>query len=164
MGREEDIGAVEETFNTRAPDGRTVGLFRWTVSLVAWSRRLEDGTCVIVHVCGTHEVGAHVIRPLNRRGLGTVVGNTSSVVDNILIRKQWCSHCPVVRLVGPVRIGLIASVSSKASSKLEEAPVRNAVLIVITFVEREDLPSKSSSTILIVPSPDLLIEDCLRKR
>ena len=139
-------------------------LFQETISLFDWQGRSEDGTYVVVHVSGAHKVGTNVVCPLNWRGLSTIIGDVSSVVDNILARQQGCPHCPVIRLVGPVCIGLVTSVSGKASSKLEKAPVGDTVFVVVTFVKREDLPTESPSAILVVPAYNLFIEDCLSER
>ena len=109
-------------------------------------------TYYIVHVCSPHEISAHVVGPLELIRYGTVVLDLRAIVDHVVTGEKRCRIDPVVRFIRPVRISGVASIPEKAGCELEEPTVRDAVLVVITVVPGEDLPSESSAAILAIPS------------
>jgi hypothetical protein len=91
---------------------------------------------VIVHVCGAEEEDAGVVTELDVVYLGAVQQIVGAVVNVVLLVNQSNSRDPVPGLVRPVRVGLVVGVSSKASTKIEKAAVRDGVLVVIAVIER----------------------------
>lgn len=71
---------------------------------------------------------------------------------------------PVEDLVGPIRVGLVASVDSQTGSDIEETAVGDGVFVIESGVEGEDLPSQPPVAVLVVPSAGLQVEDSLSKR
>lgn len=66
--------------------------------------------------------------------------------------------------IGPLSVSVIASVFRQASGKVEEATVRDRILVSVTIVERKNLPSQTSTTRCIVPASGLCVKDRLCKR
>lgn len=124
-------------------------------------RRVRGEAYVVVHVCGAHQVRADVVCPLQLICYCAIVFDLRTVVDYVVTREERCPDDPIVRLLRPVRVRLVASVSCQTSRELEETAIGDGVLVIIPIVEGEDLPPQSSSTVLCVPSRYLEIEYCL---
>lgn len=120
-------------------------------------------TYVVVHVAASGDHGADVVSPVRLDYPGAVVGSGCAVPNLPVIGEDFGACDPLVGRFGPVSVGLITSVPSKAGCQLEESSCGDCVLIIVSSVEGEDLPSKSSVADGGVPSPDLFIEDCLGK-
>jgi len=71
---------------------------------------------------------------------------------------------PVEDLVGPVRVGLVASVDGQTGGDIEETTVGDGVLVIEPGVEGEDLPSQPPVAVLVIPSASLQVENGLSKR
>ena len=122
------------------------------------SRESTGKTNVIPHICGTHEVGADIISPLELICYSAVVCHFGPIIDEVVACEQRCLNDPVVGLVGPIGVRLVTGISSQTCGQLEEAPVRYTVLVVISVVPSENLPSKSSTTCGSIPSAGLFVE------
>ena len=73
-------------------------------------------------------------------------------------------HHPVPHLLNPVKVRLIAGVCSQSSTNIDEAAVRDAVLVIVALVEGEDLPAQATAARLRIPPNGLAIKHCLRER
>lgn len=137
----EDVGAVEDAADARAPGRGAVG--------------------VVVHVGGAHEEGAGVVGPLDLGRVRAVNVRVGAVVDGPCRRDELGGCPPVPRFLGPVGVGLVAGVASQSCCQLEEATVGDAVLVIVSSVEGENLPPQSSVAGRCVPPTDLQVEDGL---
>jgi len=115
---------------------------------------------VVVHVCSAGEVYTSVIGPLDLGGDYTL-GDMGSVVDLVILRHQAIALTPIVRLLRPIRVRLIAGVSCEPRTQMEKQTVGDRVLVVVALVRREDLPSQSTATRSSIPAPSLSVEHCL---
>ena len=68
---------------------------------------------------------------------------------------------PVPRLFGPVGIGLVVGILCQPGGQVEEAAVRDGVLVVEAAVELRDLPAEAAATGVAVPLLGLPVEDGL---
>jgi hypothetical protein len=104
---------------------------------------------VIVHVGETGQEDAICVRPLLSAALRTV-GRGACAIENCVLFgiPQGRVFVPVPDLVGPVDVCLVTSVATKASSELEKASVGYGILVVVTDIEREDLPAEATATSL----------------
>ena len=98
-------------------------------------------TYVIVHICGTHEHSANVVCPLQPNRNGAVILDLCAIEDFVFIGEKRGGNHPSVGLICPVRISLIARIPGKPGRKLKEPRIGDAVFIIISFIEGEDLPS-----------------------
>lgn len=85
----------------------------------------------------------------------------TAVIEVVIGVHEADGFGPIPRSVGPFRIGIVAGIDGQACSHIEEASVGDGVLVVVTVVERENLPFQSTSASLGVPSSCLGVEDCL---
>ncbi|KAH3677804.1 hypothetical protein OGATHE_000458 [Ogataea polymorpha] len=95
-----------------------------------------------------------------------VVVDASAVVGKIVrvsLGDKFHAEKPVVDFFGPVDVGVVGGESREPRANVEQACVRDRVLVVVARVPLENLPSESSSTVLRVPSPGHRIEHRLRK-
>ncbi|KUI59387.1 hypothetical protein VP1G_11117 [Cytospora mali] len=134
---------VEDAAHARLPRRRRVG--------------------VIVHDGAAVQPDARVVRPLHlvdARAVGArrVPG---AVVDVPRVRDEPHALHPVVDLGRPVRVRLVARVARQPRPDVEEAAVRDGVLVRVAVVEGEDLPPQSAAAILLVPACCVLVEDGL---
>ena len=119
------------------------------------------GTHVIIHICGAIKHGPGIISPLLRRRNRTILRHLRAVEDpEVLVDKHRVDH-PIPSLLRPVRICLIIRVPRQPSGELEEASIRNTVLVFVPLVELENLPSEAPVAVCCVPSSGLLVEDGL---
>lgn len=135
LGGEEDFGAVEDAADARAPESGAVG--------------------EVVHVGGPHEEGAGVVGPLDGGWVRAVAVRFGAVVDGPCGRHELRGCPPVPRLLGPVGVRLVAGVAGQSGCELEEATVGDAVLVIVSVVEGEDLPSESTVAGGVVPASSL---------
>lgn len=138
---EEDVGAGEDAADARAPERGPVR--------------------EVVHVGGAHQEGAGVVGPLDQRRVRAVGGGVGAVVDGPGGAHELGGGPPVPGLSGPVGVGLVAGVAGQSGCELEEATVGDAVLVVVSFVEGEDLPPEPSVAGCGVPASGLQVEDGL---
>ena len=66
---------------------------------------------------------------------------------------------PVVAFGSPVGVCLVSSVPSQPGGELKECSRRYSVLVVVSSVEGENLPSQAPTTGLLVPAVDLVVEN-----
>jgi hypothetical protein len=94
---------------------------------------------------------------------GAVDGLVSSVINIVVVGNQFSGDFPVVNLRGPGCVGHVSGVMGQACGDVEETPVGNGVLVVVTIVQRENLPFKSTSASILgqIPSSDVIVEHCL---
>lgn len=85
--------------------------------------RPQKVTHIVVHVGGTHKEGANIISPLQLVCNCTIVFDLRAIVDLVIRREKWCRSDPIVRLFGPLCIGLVTSISRQSSRELEEAAI-----------------------------------------
>ena len=102
---------------------------------------------------------ACAVRPLHMIQLGAVLRVVCSVEDLVVRTQQANTGHPVPSLVDPVGVGLIAGVGVQASGKVKKSSIGRRVLVVVTVVEGENLPSQSSTASRRVPSNSLGVED-----
>lgn len=103
-----------------------------------------------------------VIRPFDSIERGAVVALIRPVEDVIFPTDQSSLCDPVPDLVRPFGIRGVPCIPREPGSDIEEPSVGDGVAIRVAVVEGEDLPIQSTTTGLIVPARDLLIEDRLR--
>ena len=119
------------------------------------------GSYVVVHVRGADEEGAGVIRPqivVETRAVDRVV---STVVEEVVRAAEADLAAPVPHPVGPLCVCVVAGVGGQSSGHVEEAAVRDCVLVIVTVVEGEDLPFQPAGAGRSVPSQGLGVEDSL---
>lgn len=85
-------------------------------------------TYIVVHESSTLQVDTGVVRELGLVDIGAVGSDVSSVIDLVAggIKEAHALY-PLPRLLGPVGICGVASVTSESSAKVEEAAVGNAL-------------------------------------
>lgn len=71
---------------------------------------------------------------------------------------------PLPDLLGPIGVKLITEISVKARGDVEEATIGYGIFVIVSLVEKEDLPLESPSTRHLIPSIFPSIEHCLGKR
>lgn len=81
---------------------------------------------MVPHVCGSENPDCTVVRKLGLVEVGAVDRNISAVVDGICVGIQKADACPPVpRLLSPVGISRIASVTGQTCSQIEETAIGN---------------------------------------
>jgi hypothetical protein len=98
---------------------------------------------MVVHGGSAQEPHAHIVRELDLVDVGAVSLNVGAVVDLVLGVDQSHTGDPVPGLLRMVGIGLVASVPSEASAKVEEAAIGDRVLLGVSsniIQETEALP------------------------
>ena len=93
--------------------------------------------------------------------VAAIDGRIGPVVEFVVLVHETNRSRPVVHRVGPLRIGLIVGVPCQSCRHVEEAAIRDGILVIVTVVEGENLPSETSATRQVVPSRCLLVEDSL---
>ena len=112
----------------------------------------------VVHVRAAGDQGADVVGPVRFDRTGAVASPRRAVPDLVVGCQNGRTGDPVVCLLGPVCVSLVAGVSCESCGELEESSVRNRVLVVVTSVEGVNLPSESSVAGARLPSQYLVIE------
>ena len=115
----------------------------------------------VPHSGGTKKMNSSIVRPLNMVELCAIDLVIATVVEVVVIAHQSNVMSPLEGLLGPLDVGLVSSVSSKTSSDVEEGAVGDGVLVIVSVVEGEDLPSQTSATSRVVPTQSLTVEDGL---
>lgn len=119
-------------------------------------------TYIVVHVCCSKQIHAIVVGELGLVDIGAVGLNVGTVVDVVVVIHESNTSHPVPSGLGPGRVGFVVGVASKTRTEVEEAAVRNAVLVVISVVGEGNLPSQTATTSSIVSSRvSLGVEDGL---
>lgn len=118
---------------------------------------------LVPHGCSAKKQNTAVVSPLYVVKLGAINGNICTIEDLEALTDQTYRIHPIPYLVDLVEVRGITSVGSQASAEVDEAAVGNAVFVIVTFVEREDLPTETATTRLAVPADGLTIEHCLRE-
>lgn len=96
--------------------------------------------------------------------IGAVVLDVSAVEDVVVLVDIAHAHAPVVRLLRPLRIRVVAGVAGKPRAQVEEDAVGNGVLVVVSVVGQRDLPPQAAVAVLAVPPRRLGVEHGLRQR
>ena len=123
---EEILGAVEDALGSRSPDGRGAAV---------------GGRGYVGHDGGAEEHRGDVVGPLVANDAGAVPGVVGAVVDIVAVAVYQSDPChPVIRLLGPVAVRAVSSVSSQARGELEEGAVGNAGFVVESGVFGVELP------------------------
>ncbi|KAH3660576.1 hypothetical protein OGAPHI_007162 [Ogataea philodendri] len=107
---------------------------------------------------------ACVIGPLVFGDGGAIVVDVGTVVCEIVrvrLVHKLDSNKPVVHFLGPVDVRVVSCESGQTGTDMEQSSVRDRVLVVVTRVPRENLPSKASVTTVSVPSPGHGVENGL---
>lgn len=81
--------------------------------------------------------------------------NRAAIVDRPCITisgDKLDIHDPVPHAVCPLNVGLVFSVASQTRGEVEKTTVSNGVFVVVTIVPGENLPAKTSTTVLRVPA------------
>ena len=121
-------------------------------------------THLVPHNSSAIEENSRIIRPLDVILLRTVEKTVSTVEDLPgLTVYQSDVRYPVVRFFGPLEVCLILSKRSETCGDVEEAAIRDRVLVMIAIIEREDLPPQSSAACLHIPPASLRVEYTLSK-
>lgn len=120
-------------------------------------------TYIVVHVRGADEESASVISPQVVINLRAIDGVVSAIVKEVVGVSKVDVADPIPHPVSPLSVGVVTGVSGQAGGHIEEAAVRDGVLVIVAGVEREDLPPQSSGTSRGVPSQSLRVEDSLGK-
>lgn len=89
---------------------------------------------------------------------GAIRSDVCTVVDLSLRSDQPDALGPIVDLLRPVRVGLVAGEMGQPRCQFEELTIRHAVLVVVSAVEGEDLPSQSPGTCCVVPAGGLVLK------
>ncbi len=138
----------------------------------------EWRTNIVVHISSTQQPNSHVVRELDLVDVRAVVLNMGSIVDVVISIHQTHVLNPIPGLLRMLGIGGIVRVSRKSGTDVEEAAVRNGVLVIVSSQVWVYLPPKSAlyqpkaskfsinspSTTQAVRSSGLRIEDSLSKR
>ena len=119
---------------------------------------------IIVHDGCTEQEYSRVVGPLELVDVAAILCCMGSIIEVVIVIHHLYFLCPIERLFGPLRIAVIASIQSQTSTKVEEASIRDGILVIVSGIEGEDLPSQATVAILCVPSFGLSVENSLRKR
>jgi len=94
-------------------------------------------------------------------------GTVEFVIQTIIIvvLRANCSNSerPIPSLHRPIGVSCIISVPSQPGGNVEEAALRDGVLVIVSIVEGENLPLETSTAASSVPSTGLKVEDGLSK-
>lgn len=99
---------------------------------------------MVIHHCSTKGPHAHVVRELNLVNISAIALDMGSVVDLVGVIYQAHASCPIPSPLGEVGVGVVVGVPGKAGAEVEEAAIRNGVLVVVSTEERVHLPPQSS--------------------
>ena len=100
---------------------------------------------MVIHHCSTKGPHTHVVRELNLVDISAIGLDMGSIVDVVAVIYQAHASCPIPSFLREVGVGVVVGVPRKAGAEVEEAAVRNGVLVVISTEEREHLPSQSNT-------------------
>lgn len=100
-------------------------------------------THMIIHGCSTQEPHSHIVRELDLVDIRAISLDMGTVVDLVIGVYQPYAGCPIPNLLGVVSVGVIVGVSGKPGAEVEEASIRNGVLVVVTTEVRVHLPPQS---------------------
>lgn len=111
-------------------------------------------TCEVVEVSAAGQQQTLVVGPLVRRHGGTVVVDGDTVVDEHVVAVGDDVHVPhpVVDLLGPVGVTAVAGVAGESGGHVEQGTVGDGVLVVVTGVPDENLPSETTAARVGVPT------------
>ena len=101
------------------------------------------------HGASIHECSSSV-RPLcaiNEAALCLAHCARYSVKDFVVITNKTNRACPVIAFGSPVGICLVSRVPGQAGSELEECSVRYSILVVISWLEGENLRTQASTAV-----------------
>lgn len=118
-------------------------------------------TYKVVHVCRAVQKDAGIVSPGNVVERGAVDGVVCAVVEEITRANEANVGRPVPRLCRPLGVGGIAGIPGEACGQIEEAALRDGVLVRVTGVEGKDLPSQATAAGSVVPAAGLQVEDGL---
>jgi hypothetical protein len=125
-------------------------------------RGVWSWTYDVIHERASVEKNADIVAPFDVVDAGAISGHVCAVVHLPVCANQAHAGRPVVHLLSPLRVCLVAGEVGQARCQFEELPIRQAVLVVVAVVEGEDLPPQSPAACCVVPAGDLLVEDGLR--
>ena len=128
--------------------------------------KLEDkkmNTHIIIHHSRAKKIHPQIIRPLHLIHRPTITRNLRPIINMIILTHEPRALLPRKDLLRPIRIRGIARIPGQPRRNIEETPIRNAILVIIPRVEREDLPSQPAPTDCRVPPLDHELEHRLRE-
>lgn len=159
-GRE---GLGEEAINSRLPFGSGIRLVPVSIAR-ALSAVQRKGTNHVIHICGTHQVGAIIVCPLDVTMVLAIGGDTGRVGNMPgRIVQQRGRRAPVPDLLGPICICLIPGEPGESSGDLEQGPIGDGVLDGVAALIRVDLPSQASLAGAGIPPAHLIVVHALRQ-
>lgn len=118
----------------------------------------------IPHGRSTSHVHSSIVGPLlvvEDRAISLIRG---AIKKAIVWGNEAHGQLPLPDLLGPIRVELVAEIFMKACGDVEEATIRYGILVIVSLVEKENLPPQPTSTRLLIPSILLGVEHCLGKR
>lgn len=116
---------------------------------------------VVPHSACSHQQRSGIITPLRMINRRTVQPVRLRIIIDIVIRiYQPDIPQPIPSLLRPLRIQIIARISCQSAREIEETPVGNCVLQIVTS-DLVDLPPDAAVAELRVPASHLLVEDGL---
>lgn len=139
-------------------------------------------TNIVVHVGGAEDKDARVVGKLSIVDIGAVRFDVSAVVDAVTVVHEPDAPHPVPRRFGPVGVCLVSGVACQSGAEVEETAcivmgqlkihriqrvllsqtIGNAVLVVVSVVERGNLPAQATIAGFIVSiGVCLCVEDSL---
>jgi len=110
------------------------------VWLVRYDLCRQKATYIVVHVGCTQQPHACVVAVLDVVDCCAVKQIVRAIVNVVFGIDESDCLCPVPCLLSQLGICLIVRISCEPSPEVEEAAVRDGVLIVVSIVERENLP------------------------
>ncbi len=116
---------------------------------------------VVVHGGRSQQENASIVGPLHFVDVATIQRSVRTIIKEVLLIHQTTGLRPIEGLLGPLCVAVVPSVQGETSAKVEEASIRDGVLVVITSIEGEDLPSQATVAVLVVPSRCLRVENPL---
>ena len=105
--------------------------------------KLGNRTYVVVHVRCSEGEDCHVVRELDLVDIRAIRPNMSTIIDIPICIHQSNSLDPIPGFFGVLSVGGIVGVLGQSGTDIEEAAVRNRVLVIITGEIWIHLPSKS---------------------
>jgi hypothetical protein len=121
------------------------------------------GTYVVVHGCGAQEEDARVIRERHLIDLRAIIFHTCTVEDVVILINEPDARHPVPRLLGVLGVRRVVGVQREARPDVEEAPIRDRVLVVVPVEVAVCLPAQSTAAGQRVNAGRLRVEDGLRE-
>lgn len=88
-----------------------------------------------------------------------------AVVDVVVVVDEPDAPHPLPRLLGPVRVRLVVEVAGESRPQVEEAAVRDGILVVVAVIRERDLPAQAAAAgVVVAARVGLRVEDGLRQR